>query len=295
MSVRTVLSSGRDERMRMRALAVAAGTALVAGFLALVSDPQPLVTAVVLGAGIVVAELFVLRWPPAGELPVSYAVFLVVARALDWRAALATIVFAELVSLAADERNTRAACARGTRRGSWCGDGGRIPRRRSGARAARAARGGRRRVARRGCGGLGDRRQHASRRARGTADVLARTRPVRVGCRGRLRHRDGDRDPRGRWQRFPRHPWRRPARHSAARGLVELPAGGRIDADAAPDRRRARDGARARRRGGARCVGARRRVACATSRPRSACRPTSSTRRPWPHGCATSARSRSTA
>src|SRR5262249_17500506 len=46
-------------------------------------------------------------WPPAGELPLSYAVFPVVARGLDLRYALATVVVAELVSLVGDDRLSR--------------------------------------------------------------------------------------------------------------------------------------------------------------------------------------------
>ncbi|HEY1741267.1 MAG TPA: hypothetical protein VGI86_21320, partial [Acidimicrobiia bacterium] len=102
MSMRTVLASGRDERMRVPVLVVATVTALGALVVALVSTSEPLVAAVVLGAGIVVGELFVLRWPPAGEVAASYAVFLVLTRAVDLRVALLTIVAAELVTLAGE-------------------------------------------------------------------------------------------------------------------------------------------------------------------------------------------------
>jgi hypothetical protein len=98
-----VFASGRDERLRLPVLVVATAAALVAVIVAIVSTSEPLVAAIVLGAGIVVGEVFVLRWPPAGEVAASYAVFLVLARAVDLRVALVTIVAAELVTLAGDE------------------------------------------------------------------------------------------------------------------------------------------------------------------------------------------------
>ncbi|HEY3833053.1 MAG TPA: hypothetical protein VGO03_12230 [Acidimicrobiia bacterium] len=103
MSGRTVFASGRDERLRVPVLVVATAAALVALVVALVSNSEPLVAAMLLGAGIVVGEVFVLRWPPAGEVAASYSVFLALTRAVDLRVAVVTIVAAEIVTLAGDE------------------------------------------------------------------------------------------------------------------------------------------------------------------------------------------------
>ncbi len=108
MTVRTVLATSRDERLRPPAIGVAAACAVAAVVVELSLSPSPLRVAVVLGAAVVVGELLILRWPPAGELPLSYAVFLVVARAVPLRDAMATLLIAELVSLAGDERTHRA-------------------------------------------------------------------------------------------------------------------------------------------------------------------------------------------
>src|SRR3954470_7812516 len=102
-----VMATLRAERMHARAIGFAVATLAAALVIALVAPRGELVTAALLGAGIVVGELFVLRWPPAGELPLSYAVFPVVARGLDIRYALVTVVLAELVTLAGDEASQR--------------------------------------------------------------------------------------------------------------------------------------------------------------------------------------------
>ncbi len=109
MTFRTVLASGRDERMRAPALVVACAAATVAAIVAAASTSESLVIAVVLGAGIVVGELFVLRWPPAGEVPASYAVFLVLARGAGVRDALLTVLAAELLTVAGDHELRAAA------------------------------------------------------------------------------------------------------------------------------------------------------------------------------------------
>jgi hypothetical protein len=106
MSPRAVLASVRDARLSTRAIAVAACVAVAAIVVAELGLDEQLGTAALLVAAIVVGELFVLRWPPRGELPLSYAVFPVVARGLDLRYAVATVVIAELISIVGDDRAT---------------------------------------------------------------------------------------------------------------------------------------------------------------------------------------------
>ena len=176
MTVRTVLASDRDERMRVPVVVVATAAALVALVATLVSTSEPLVAAIVLGAGIVVGEVFVLRWPPAGEVAASYAVFLVLARAVDVRVALVTIVAAELVTLVGEEHFRAARWRAGSQRCCGRGHSGGIPPRVRGARSPRA------RDHRAGCTArergrrCRGRREHAPRRARDAADLLARAR-----------------------------------------------------------------------------------------------------------------------
>ena len=107
MNVHAVLASGRDERLRPPALVVASLSAVTAFVFVLAQGSRTLVVATVLGAGIVTAELLVLRWPPAGEIPLSYAVFLVVARGMGLQYAVATVIVAEAVTLIGDERVAR--------------------------------------------------------------------------------------------------------------------------------------------------------------------------------------------
>jgi hypothetical protein len=112
MSIATRFALVRDERMHPQALAIALASAVVALGVALVAPRGALVTAAVLEAGIVAGELLVLRWRPAGELALSYAVFLVAVRGLALRDAVVVVLVAELVTLAADVGTGRRSGAR---------------------------------------------------------------------------------------------------------------------------------------------------------------------------------------
>ncbi len=96
MNLHTAL---RGRRVRTAAVGVAVAVACAAFVLVEMQPSGALATAAILGAGIVAGELLVLRWDADGELPLSYAVFLVVARGLDLRWAMATVVVAEAIAV----------------------------------------------------------------------------------------------------------------------------------------------------------------------------------------------------